>query len=395
MALYWDPFDTAIDESPYEIWTQLRDDAPVYRNDALGFYALSRFDDVQAAHRLPAVYCSSHGIALEIMSDRPMQSGMMIMQDPPEHTELRSLVTRAFTPSRVAQLEARIRGYCHELLAAWQPGEEFDYVQQFCAPLPSMVISELLGVPAADRGHVREQIDLCFHHDADKGMINDTSIIAMAGVHGYMKSLIEKRANKPGDDMLSALTVAEIDDHGTTRRLTVDEATDFAVLLVTAGTETVGKLLSWGAILLGEHLDQQQSLRENPSAIPNAVEELFRYEAPSPVQGRYTKQDVTLHDTTIPAGSKVLLLTGSAGRDERKYGDTADVFNVHREFDHHLSLGFGIHFCLGASLARLEGRIGLEESLKHTRQWTSDRQRSSRVFTSTVRGWKHALVTAD
>lgn len=394
MDLYWDPYDESIDADPYEIWRTMRDDAPVYRNERFDFWALSRFDDVQTAHRLPHVYSSAHGTVLELMSPTPMSNAMMIFQDPPEHTHLRSLVSRAFTPRRVAHLEERVRRYARDLLAPWRPGEEFDYVQQFSAELPSMVISELLSVPDADRDHLRHTIDRSFFLDPEKGMINDTSIIALAEIHDYISGLVAERAAAPGDDLVSDLTQAEMEDGDTTRRLTEREAADFAVLLISAGTETVGKLLGWAALLLGEHPEQQQFLRENPDAIPRAIEEFLRLEAPSPVQGRVLHEDVTLHGTTMPAGSRVLLLTGSAGRDERKYGADAGELDVRRTFDHHVAFGFGVHFCLGAALARLEGRIGLEESLAHTRSWTSDRARSTRVFTSTVRGWKHTLVTS-
>lgn len=393
MDVYWDPYDTTIDHDPYEIWRRLRDDAPVYRNETFDFWALSRFDDVQTAHRLPHVYSSAHGTVLELMSPVPLQQAMMIFQDPPDHTALRSLVNRAFTPRRVSELEDRIRTHARRLLAEWRPGVEFDFVQQFAAELPSLVISELLSVPDADRDHLRHTIDRSFHLDPEKGMLNDTSILAMAEIHGYLENLITERAAAPGDDLLSDLTRAELPDGDTVRRLTTREATDFGVLLISAGTETVGKLLGWAAILLGEHPDQQQDLRDDPSAIPGAVEELLRLEAPSPVQGRWTNEDVVLHGTTIPAGSKVLLLTGSAGRDERKYGPTAERLDVRRRFDNHVAFGFGVHFCLGAALARLEGRVGLEEALAHSATWTSDRARSERVYTSTVRGWSTALVS--
>jgi len=173
----------------------------------------------------------------------------------------------------------------------------------------------------------------------------------------------------------------------------VAEATEFTVLLISAGTETVGKLLGWGALLLGEHPSQQRFLRGQPDAVPRAIEEMLRFEAPSPVQGRWANEDLTLHDTTIPAGSKVLLLTGSAGRDERKY-DNADRFDVERQFDNHVAFGFGVHFCLGAALARLEGRVAIEETLAHTVEFTSDRSASTPVHTSTVRGWQSVAVTS-
>ncbi len=392
--LYWDPFDTAIDADPYDVWRRLRDEQPVYRNDRHGFYALSRFADVEAAHRDPTTYSSAHGTVLEIMTERPMPSAMMIFLDPPDHTRLRSLVNRAFTPRRVAHLEDRIRALCADFLAGWQDGEPFDFVQGFGAPLPAMVIATLLGVPEPDQPTVRDLIDTTFHLDPEKGMVNDVSLTARIELHQYLEDLVAKRRADPQDDMISDLMAAELTDHdGAVRQLTTYEAATFADLLVSAGTETVARLLGWAAVLLDQHPDQRADLAAHPDLIPNAIEELLRYEAPSPVQGRWLTHEVELHGVTVPADSKVLLLTGSAGRDERKYPD-AGRFDVRRTFDHHVSFGYGIHFCLGASLARLEGRVALEEVLARRPEWTVDRGAAVRLHTSTVRGWVNVPVTA-
>ncbi|MGH9233657.1 MAG: cytochrome P450 [Acidimicrobiales bacterium] len=380
--LYWDPIDVAIDDDPYATWRRLRDEAPLYRNERYDFWALSRFADVEAAHRDPATFVSSHGTVLELMTDKPVPSGMMIFQDPPEHTRLRSLVSRAFTPRRVARLEGHIRELCGELLAPWRDGADFDFVAEFGATLPSMVICELLGVPAADRAWVKHTIDTMFHIEPGVGMVNDVSLTARIELDGYLTRLLTERAAAPGDDLLSGLTQAD---------LTVREGADFANLLVSAGTETVARLLGWAAVVLDEHPDQRAELVADPSLVPNAVEELLRYEAPSPVQGRWTSRPVELHGTEVPAGAKVLLLTGSAGRDERQYPG-ADRFDVRRRFDQHVSFGYGIHFCLGASLARIEGRVALEEALHRHPSWQVDRERAVRLHTSTVRGWSSVPV---
>ena len=267
-------------------------------------------------------------------------------------------------------------------------------MQSFGAQLPSMVISALLGVPAEDREHVRHQIDEVFHLDPEHGMINDVSLTAQIELHQYLCTALEDRQASPRDDMLTDLVQAEVtDDSGQTRRLTLEESASFANLLICAGTETVARLLGWAAVMLAEHPDQQAELAADHSLIPNAVEELLRYEAPSPVQGRWLTRDVELHGTTMPADSKVLLLTGSAGRDERKYPD-AHRFDIHRSFDHHVSFGYGIHFCLGAALARMEGRIALEETLKRRQGWTVDLDGAVRLHTSTVRGWVNVPVQA-
>jgi cytochrome P450 len=391
--LYWDPFDVEVDTDPYDVWRRLRDDAPVYRNERHDFWALSRFADVEAAHRDPHTFVSSHGTVLEMMSNGKYPVSMLIFLDPPEHTKLRALVSRAFTPRRIGSLEERIRTFCRDLLEPWLDGAPFDFVQDFGAPLPSMVISALMGVPAADTETVREMIDRTFHIDADRGMVNDISFGAQMELHGYLLAQLEERRQAPADDMLTDLVEAEVvDESGELRRLTDPEAASFANLLISAGTETVARLLGWAAVVLDRHPDQRGELATDPTLIPNAVEELLRYEAPSPVQGRWTTENFELHDTWIPAGSKVLLLTGAAGRDERKYPD-ADRFDIHRSFDHHVSFGYGIHFFLGAALARMEGRIALEEVLARRPAWTVDHDAAVRLHTSTVRGWVNVPVS--
>jgi cytochrome P450 len=381
-SLYWDPIDTEIDTDPYERWRRMRDDAPVYRNDHYDFWALSRYADVEAAHRDPVTFMSSHGTVLEIMTKQPVPSGMMIFHDPPEHTRLRSLVSRAFTPRRMSELETHIRELCDELLAPWDDGADFDFVADFGAVLPSMVISELMGVPTGDRQWVKDKIDTTFHVEPEIGMVNDVSLMARIELDGFLLELLEARSQSPGDDLLSSLTQAQ---------LTLRECADFANLIVSAGTETVARLLGWAAVVLDAHPDQRAELAHDPALLPNGVEELLRFEAPSPVQGRWTSRPIELHGVEIPPDSKVLLLTGSAGRDERVYAD-ADRFDVHRHFDHHVSFGFGIHFCLGAALARLEGRVALEEALRRHPEWEVDHEHAVRLHTSTVRGWSSVPV---
>jgi cytochrome P450 len=390
--LYWDPFDIELDREPYEVWRRLRDDAPLYRNERFDFYALSRYADVESAHRDNATYSSAHGTVLEMMSPQPMRGGFMIFMDPPDHTQLRALVSRAFTPRRVTQLEARIRELCAELFDAQRGRDEFDYVQDFAARLPAEVIAALIGVPESDRQYVREHIDLVFHIEPGVGMINDISLEAGNVLNRYLSDQLKDRAQHPLDDMLTDLVRAEItDEHGELRKLTPSEATTFANLIISAGTETVARLLGNAAVVLAEHPRQRAELAADAARIPNAVEELLRFEAPSPVQGRWTTRDVELHGEVVPANSKVLLLTGAAGRDERKYAD-ADRFDIHRPIDHHVAFGYGIHFCLGAALARMEGRIALEETLKRFPEWDVDHEHVVRLHTSTVRGFAQVPI---
>ncbi len=390
---YWDPFDVEIDAHPYDAWRALRDEAPVYFNERFDFWALSRYEDVEAAHRDPATFSSAHGTVLEIMSSGRLGTGMMIFMDPPDHTHHRALVSRAFTPRRISSLEPHIRDLCGELLDGWADGEPFDLVESFGAQLPSMVITELLGVDLADRVMVKGWIDEVFHIEPGIGMDNDVSFMAGVRIHEYLAARMEERLEEPQDDLLTALVQTEVAGaDGTSHRLTTKEAANFANLLISAGTETVARLIGWAGVALDEYPDQRQALADDPALVPNAVEELLRYEAPSPVQGRFTTRDVTLYGTTIPAGSKVLLLTGSAGRDERTYPD-ADRFDVRRHFDRQMSFGYGIHFCLGAALARLEGRVALEELLARHPSWQVDRDAAVRLHTSTVRGWSSLPVS--
>jgi cytochrome P450 len=392
--LVWDPFDVSFKTDPHEIWRRMRDEAPVYRNEQYDFWALSRFHDVMAAHMDPTTFSSGHGTVLEMMTEQPM-GGMMIFMDQPEHTMLRRLVSRAFTPRRVAELEASVRQLCGDLLDAQRDRDSFDYVADFGALVPANVIAMLLGVPAVDRPRVRELIDTVFHIEPGMGMINDTSATATFDLHAYIGEQLRERQRLPRDDMLSDLVAAEVvEPDGTHRRLSHEECANFAVLLVAAGTETVARLLGWTAAVLAEFADQRAALVADRSLIPNAIEELLRFEAPSPVQGRWTTEAVELHGTEIPPASKVLLLTGSAGRDERAFPQP-DTFDVRRHFDQHVSFGYGIHFCIGAALARLEGRVALDETLDRFPEWEVDYESSTFLFTSTVRGYSNLPVTVQ
>ena len=391
----WDPLEASYKRDPHPIWRRLRDEAPVYRNEELDFFALSRFADVMAASRDPRTFSSAHGTVLELMTEQPL-ANMLIFLDPAEHTMLRRLVSRAFTPRRVAQIEGQVRALCAELLDARRDVDRFDYVADFGAIVPATVIAVLLGVPPADRPVVRELIDTLFHLDPKTGMVNDVSAKAMFTLHGYLGEQLAERRRTRRDDLLSDLVTAEVaEPDGTTRRLTPEEAATFAGLLVSAGTETVGRLLGWAGAVLADHPDERAALVADRSLVANAVEELLRFEAPSPVQGRWTTEAVELHGVPIPAGSKVLLLTGSAGRDERAFEDP-ERFDVRRRFDQHLSFGYGIHFCLGAALARLEGRVAIEETLARFPAWDVDTAHSEFQFTSTVRGFSRlpVVVTA-
>ncbi|MCF6387342.1 cytochrome P450 [Mycobacterium sp. MBM] len=391
--IYWDPYSTELDKNPYPVWKRLRDEFPVYRNEEYDFWALSRFADVQAASNDPKTFSSSRGTVLEYMGNDYGAMEVLIFMDPPSHSALRALVSRAFTPKRTLEMNDRIRGICAELLDPFIGSAGFDYVTDFAQKLPSLVISSMLGVPDSEREMVRLKIDEIFHIDAQAGMMNETSINARLWMASYIIDAMNERRKHPKDDLFTALTQAELTEaDGTVRKLTENEAADFGGLLVSAGTETVARLLGWAAVTLPSYPDQLRLMADDPGVIPDAVEELLRFEAPSPVQGRWTMRDVELHGTTIPAESKVLLLTGSAGRDERQYGPDAGQFNLLRETKQHVSLGIGSHYCLGAALARLEGRIALEESTRRFPTWEADMANAVQAHTSTVRGWSSVPI---
>ncbi|MDE0911005.1 MAG: cytochrome P450 [Myxococcota bacterium] len=390
--VYYDPYDYDIDADPHSVWKRMRDDAPVYRNEKFDFYALSRFHDVMTASLDAKTFSSAYGTVLELMTDEPGDTPMMIFLDAPKHTQLRKLVSRAFSPRRISQLETNIRKVAAGYLDPLVGRSEFDYLQDFGAKLPVMVISALLGVPEEDREQIRVWTDSLLHRDEGETNADRAHADVSANLWGYFGRYVESRRSNPQDDMISDLMSAEIDlPDGSKRRLENAELLAFIGLLSGAGNETVARFLGWTCTLLDRHPDQRAALVAEPSLIPNAVEEILRYEAPSPVQGRRTTCEIELHGSVIPKGGKVLLLTGSAGRDEREYPE-ADRFDVTRDIDRHVALGYGTHFCLGASLARMEARIAIEETLIRFPEWEVRWDETERVHTSTVRGYHRVPV---
>ncbi len=388
----WDPYVHATQISPYATWQRLRDEAPVYRNDKYNFYALSRFDDVLHASLDTETYSSAYGITLDMIPlGAPIP--MMIMMDPPEHDVLRKVVSRAYTPRRVNALEGRIRELCAGYLDPFVGTGAMDYVRDFGMRLPVMVISSLLGFPEEDHDQLREWSDAGLHRDEGEERPSAEVLAQLGLVHEYYRSILAQRRADPQDDMVSALAEVEFEDlSGTHRRLTDDEILGMIGLISNAGNETVARHLGWASLVLAANPAARAELAGDPSLIPGAVEELLRYEAPSPIQGRYTLRDVDLHGTTIPKHSTVALLTGSAGRDDRQFPN-ADRFDIHRKNDRHLTFGYGAHFCLGAALARLEGRVALAETLARIPEWDVEVERVRYVSTNTVRGPESVPIT--
>lgn len=380
----YDPYDYEIDRHPHPVWKRMRDEAPLYYNEEYDFYAVSRYADVRDMSVDWQTYSSARGSVIEMIKHPEVveQIRNMLFEDPPIHDVHRAILNRALTPRRVADLEPRIRELCAQFLDPFRDADEFDFVQDFGAKLPMMVIGSLLGVPEEDQDMIRRLADDALHIEPGQDM---TDITPQLKMHEYFAELVSERRARPTGDFISVLAHADVEDGDGTRKLDDHELLNFITLIAAAGNETVARLMGWAGLTLARHPDQRRLLVEDRTLIPNAVEELLRYEAPSPIQARWVTRDVEVHGQRVPQGSIMALLTGSAGRDEREFPDP-DRFDVTRRFAQHMSFGYGVHYCLGAALARLEGRVGLEEVLTRFPEWTADEDRMTMVHTSTVRG---------
>ena len=391
--VYYDPYDFEIDTDPYPVWKRLRDERPLYYNERYGFYALSRFDDVERASVNWKTYISSKGTVLEIIkADMEIPLGSIIFEDPPTHDLHRGLLSRVFTPRKVSALEPKVREFCARTLDPLVGSGGFDFIRDLGAQMPMRTIGMLLGIPEQDQEAIRDRIDEGLR--LEEGTMPDTSE-RLAGVDiaaSAFEEYIDWRAEHPSDDLMTELLQAEFEDHtGTRRRLSRDEVLGYVNLLAGAGNETTTRLIGWTGKVLADNPDQRRELVDDRSLIPNAIEELLRYESPSPVQARYVTNDVDQYGQVVPKGSVMLLLTASGNRDERRFPDP-DHFDIRRKIDHHLAFGYGIHFCMGAALARLEGRIALDEVLQRFPSWDVDWDNAVQARTSTVRGWERLPV---
>jgi len=390
MTIYYDPYDYEIDLDPHPVWKRMRAEQPLYWNERYEFWALSRFDDVWAAYHDTTTFSSAHGVQLETL-DAPVEHASMIFMDPPDHDRLRKLVSHAFTPRRIRELEASVTDLVDGYLEQFVGAETFDYVEQFGALVPPMVIGELLGVPAPDRDQLRHWFDDILHHDEHSTGPSERATAAGLATFEYVTAMITERRRAPRDDLITALLDAELDEGGAARKLDDFEVVSFVLLLAGAGVETVARLLSWAAVVLARNPDQRALLAQDPALIANGVEELLRYEAPSPVNGRWVTRPFEAHGTVVPAESKILLLNGSANRDEREFDDP-DRFDVRRTMKRHITFGYGAHFCLGAALARVEGRVALASTLARFPTWEIDDAELVPVHTSTVRGYSSVPI---
>jgi cytochrome P450 len=390
----FNPFSADFFDDPYDTYRWLRDEAPVYHNERYGFWALSRFDDVVAAHRDWKTFSSEHGVSIDQLTnpDNPMRGSSIIFMDPPEHDRMRKLVSRVFTPRAVAALEPMVRDTVARYLDPLTGEREIDLVADFAGPFPVEVISTMLGVPEPDRQQIRHWTDTMLHREPDDPNPTQEGMEAGMNTVLYFLDLIATKRTNPADDMLSRLTQVEVeDDNKQMQQLTDAEISGFATLLAAAGSETVTKLVGSGVVLFDRNPVEWQKLLDDPGRIPNAVEEILRYWAPSQYQGRFSHAEATFEGGTIPEGVPVLLLTGAANHDPRAYDDPAR-FDVERAPKVAIGLGHGIHSCLGAALARLEGAIAVEEIRARFPRYEVDEAGLRRVQMSNVAGFSNVPV---
>jgi cytochrome P450 len=389
-ALRFSPYDYAVHDDPYPLYARLRAEAPLYHNDELDFWALSRYHDVLDAFRDPNRFSNSHGVSLDPSAFGPHahRSMSFLAMDPPRHTRMRSLVSRAFSPRRVAELEGRVRALARRHLEPALERGTFDFVGEFAGLLPMDVVSELMGVPEADRAEVRRLADLVLHREEGLFDVPPAGVEAAFTLAGYYTELVAGRRRAPGDDLTSALLDAALDGD----QLSDDEIVSFLFLMVVAGNETSTKLLGNAWYWAWRNPDQRAKPWADPGFVPDWVEETLRYDTSTQVLVRLTLEPVPLHGDTIPTGARVLLLLGSANRDEDVFPEP-DRYDLTRDTSKLMSFGSGRHFCMGAALARLEGRVALEELVARVSDYDVDAAGAVRVHSTNVRGFAELPTT--
>lgn len=384
MSVRYDPFSYEIHENPYPVYKRLRDEAPLYHDGERGFYALSRYDDVRRALLDHESFCSGKGFTLEDIEDFTLP--MLIGMDPPDHTRLRATINRALTPRRVQALEAPIGALARDLLGRMAPRGQGDVIADFAAILPMAVISWMLGVPEEDQGRLRNLSDEMLHREDRVRGVPESGKRAAAQIYAYFEQLLATRGSEDSEDLLSLLLAAE--KRG---EISHAEILGFCFLLIIAGNETTTKLIGNMVCELDRHPRERERLLRDPSLVPNAVEETLRYAPSTHMMARTLTRDVDLHGGTMRAGTKVALILASANRDERRW-PAADVFDVGRDTAEHLGFGFGVHHCIGAALARLEGRVALAEILRCMPDFTVERSALERAHSGNVIGYTKVPV---
>ena len=383
-VIHYDPYAYAVHEDPYPIYAQLRARAPLYRNDEIGFWALSRHADVLAALKDTERFSNAHGVSLEPSASHPGARATMsfLAMDPPLHTRMRALVSSGFTPRRTAALEPRIREIACGCLDRLGSRESCDFIGEFAGKLPMDVISELLGVPEADRDELRGWADTVVHREEGMRDVPPAGVEAAARLMQYFSELVEERERRPRDDLTGALLAARIDGD----RLAREEVLAFLFLMIIAGNETTTKLLGNALYWLWRNPGERDRLRADPGLIPRWVEETLRYDNSTQTLARTVTTESELHGQKLLPGDRLLLLIGAANRDERVFEDP-DRYDILRNTNASLSFGQGAHFCLGAALARLEGRVALEEVWRRFPEYEVVPDGIERVHSINVRGF--------
>ncbi|WP_433526947.1 cytochrome P450 [Nocardia pseudovaccinii] len=385
--IYYDPYDVGLNADPYPMFKRLREELPIYYNEQHDFYAISRWADVNAGLLDTGTYSSARGAILELIkAGIEMPPGILIFEDPPVHDIHRKLLSRMFTPRKIRELEDKIRQFCVRSLDPLVGTGRLDFIADIGAQMPMRTIGMLLGIPEEDQEAIRDFANDQMRTEEGQPMKAASEGLATGDIFA---AYIDWRAEHPSDDIMTELLNVEFEDEtGTVRRLTREELLIYVNVVSGAGNETTTRLIGWAGKVLAEHPDQRRALVENPRLIPNAVEELLRFEPPAPHVARYVTRDVELHGRTVPEGSVMMMLIGAANRDPRQFPPDGDVFDIHRDTRQHLTFSVGTHYCMGSALARLEGRIALEEILARFPEWEVDTANTKLSPTSTVRGWE-------
>ncbi|MBL7493352.1 cytochrome P450 [Frankia sp. AgB1.9] len=390
-AIAWDPYTKAYAADPYPIYQRLREEVPLYYNEQYDFFAVSRFSDIERGLPDWRTFSSAKGGILEIIkSGMELPPGTLIFEDPPAHDIHRKLLSRVFTPKRVLGLETQIRDFCVRTLDPLIGEKQFDMCAAFTTEFPMRVIGMLLGIPEADQASIRDAGNDALRTE-DGGQMDLSEGALLSGE--YFGDYIDWRRDHPSDDLMTELIRAEFtDENGVTRTLTREEILTYVTVVAGAGNETTGRLIGWATSTLAKFPEARAELVADPSLIPNAIEELLRMEPPGHAIGRYVTTDVEFHGQSVPAGSAMMFIVAAANRDPARYPDP-NTFNIRRQIGQQLTFGLGGHYCLGAALARLEGRVALEEILKHFPTWDVDWDNANLASTSTVRGWESLPIT--
>jgi len=384
----YNPYAFSTHEDPYEIYRRLRDEAPAYWNAELEFWALSRFDDVQAAFRDFETFSSANGVALEDRN-RAKELPMLIIKDPPEHTVMRKLVSRVFTTRRVASLEPETRRIISGYIDRFADAGSCDLVADLTGPFPMDVISAVLGVPEVDRGALRVHADQILVREDGAIELPPAALEGYAALFSYFADELPRRRRGDGEGLITDLAQLEVDG----QRMTDEEVLGFCILFIIAGHETTTKMVANALELLSRHPDQRRQIVADPALVSDCIEEVLRFHNSTQYMHRTLTRDLELHGQTMREGESVLLLIGAANRDEREFGPDAAEFDIGRRPERHLAFGYGAHFCLGAGLARMEGKVALEELHRRIPDYEVDHERKVRFHSGNVTGWTRLPMT--